>query len=70
VRKHIEIEGMVCEHCSNAVKNVLEELGGVDITVDLQAGYANTEIDADNETIIKHIQDEGFEVEKIVDIHE
>ena len=30
MKKHIEIEGMSCEHCVKAVKNVLEELGGTD----------------------------------------
>lgn len=38
MKKHIEIEGMSCEHCVKAVKNVLEELGGTDITVDLSGG--------------------------------
>ena len=40
MKKHIEIEGMSCEHCVKAVKNVLEELGGTDITVDLSGGFA------------------------------
>ena len=41
MKKHIEIEGMSCEHCVKAVKNVLEELGGTDITVDLSGGFAD-----------------------------
>lgn len=44
MKKHIEIEGMSCEHCVKAVKNVLEELGGTDITVDLSGGFAEAEI--------------------------
>lgn len=70
MRKHIDIEGMSCEHCANAVREVLEELGGVDITVDYLAGYANTEIDADDDMIREKIADEGFEVENIVDVHD
>lgn len=69
MRKHIDIEGMSCEHCANAVKSALEELGAVDITVDYLAGYANAEIDAEDDEIIEKIADEGFEIEKIVDLH-
>lgn len=70
MRKHIDIEGMSCEHCANAVKAALEELGAVDITVDYLAGYANAEIEAGDEEIRDKIADEGFEVENIVDLHD
>lgn len=69
MRKHIDINGMSCEHCANAVKNVLEEMGAVDVTVDVLAGYANAEIDAEDDKIREMISDEGFEVENIVNIN-
>lgn len=70
MRKHIDIEAMSCEHCAEAVRAVLEELGAVDITVDYLAGYANAEIDAEDDEIREKIADEGFDVEKIVDLHD
>lgn len=68
MKKHIEIEGMSCEHCVKAVKNVLEELGGTDITVDLSGGFAEAEISADDNKIIEATAEEEFEVVKIENI--
>lgn len=68
MKKHIEIEGISCEHCVKAVKNVLEELGGTDITVDLSGGFAEAEISADDNKIIEAIAEEEFEVVKIENI--
>ena len=68
MKKHIEIEGMSCEHCVKAVKNVLEELGGTDITVDLSGGFAEAEISDDDNKIIEAIAEEEFEVVKIENI--
>lgn len=65
MKKHIDIEGMSCEHCANAVKTVLEELGGTNITVDLVNGFADAEITAADEIIKEKISDEGFEVTNI-----
>lgn len=63
--KHIVIEGMSCQHCANAVKNALEELGGKNVTVNLEEGYAEAEISASNEEIISRIGEEDFEVKEI-----
>ena len=69
MKKHIEIEGMSCEHCVKAVKNVLEELGGNDISVGLTGGgFAEDEISADDNKIIEAIAEEEFEVVKIENI--
>lgn len=68
MKKHIEIEGMSCEHCVRAVKGVLEELGGTDIVVDLNGGFAEAEISADDNKIIEGIAEEDFEVVKIENI--
>lgn len=66
MKKHIDINGMSCEHCANAVKTALEEIGGKEIKVDHIAGYAETDIDADDSKIKDAIADEGFEVTNIV----
>lgn len=62
MKKKIMIEGMSCEHCANAVKNVLEELGASDIAVDHEAGFAIADIDADDAVISEKIAEEEFEV--------
>lgn len=61
MKKHIDIDGMSCEHCANAVKNVLEELGAINIVVDPDAGWAEADIAADNASIAEKIEEEGFE---------
>ncbi|MGN0614434.1 MAG: heavy-metal-associated domain-containing protein [Porcipelethomonas sp.] len=63
--KHIVIEGMMCEHCANTVKKALEELGGKNISVDLEGGFADAEIDAPDNQIISRIAEEDFEVKEI-----
>lgn len=63
--KKIFIEGMVCQHCSNAVKSALEELGGKNVSVNLDAGYAEAEIDVSDQEIIERISEEEFEVKEI-----
>lgn len=68
MKKHIEIEGMSCEHCVRAVKGVLEELGGTDIVVDLNGGFAEADISVDDKKIIEAIAEEEFEVVKIDNI--
>lgn len=60
--KKIAIEGMMCEHCANAVKNALEELGGTNVSVNLDEGYAEAEINASDDEIIAKISEEDFEV--------
>lgn len=42
----IEVEGMSCGHCSNAVKNLIEEVEGVQSAmVDLSTKQAKVEFD-------------------------
>lgn len=66
--KYIVIEGMSCNHCANAVKNALEEIGGKNVNVNLEGGYAEAEISASNDEIISRISEEDFEVKDIKDI--
>ncbi len=63
--KHIVIEGMSCGHCANAVKNALEEMGGKNVIVNLEEGFAEAEISAADEEIISRIAEEDFEVVSI-----
>jgi copper chaperone len=42
----IDVQGMSCGHCSNAVKNLIEEVGGVrSAAVDLSTKEAVVEFD-------------------------
>lgn len=53
----IHVEGMSCGHCTNAVKNLIEEVNGVEsVNVDLGRNEANVSFDA-NETNTKAIID-------------
>ncbi len=63
--KKIYIEGMMCEHCANAVKNALEEIGGTNVSVNLDEGYAEAEIGVSDDEIIAKISEEDFEVTEI-----
>lgn len=63
--KKIFIDGMVCQHCANAVKTALEELGGKNVSVNLDEGYAEADIEAADDEIIARISEEDFEVKEI-----
>jgi len=60
-QKKLEVEGMSCGHCKNAVETALEDLAGVKkAEVDLEA--ANVNIDYDGvaeEDLIAAIEDAG-----------
>lgn len=68
MRKRIQIEGMSCEHCSNAVREVLEELGGVNVEVNYETGVAEADIDATDDMITAKIVEEEFEVIAITEL--
>jgi len=62
----INVEGMSCSHCVNAVTKAVEGLDGVsEVKVDLEAKTATVDYDSDRITpeIIKAaIEDEGYDV--------
>ena len=62
----LNVEGMSCSHCVNAVKNALTALGGVsEVEVDLERKTATLEYSADEvtlERIIEAIEEEGYDV--------
>lgn len=45
----LNIEGMSCGHCANAVKNLIEEVGGIE-TVEVNLGSKNAEVSFDPES--------------------
>jgi len=59
--KELKIEGMSCGHCSAAVTRALESVAGVvQARVDLAAGKATVEGDADVERLIAAVVEEGY----------
>ncbi|MBF0738492.1 copper chaperone CopZ [Staphylococcus arlettae] len=63
----IQVEGMSCDHCKQAVEGALTKLSGVSTAkVDLTAG--NVQIDYDNEQVEvtdmkSAIEDQGYDVQ-------
>lgn len=60
----IQIKGMSCQHCVNAVKSALEELGMANVEVNLEGGTASfTPTTAFTEEQVRDaVDDAGFEV--------
>ena len=62
----LNVEGMSCSHCENAVKKSVGALNGVDsVTVDLKGKKVTVEYDSERinlETIKETIEDQGYEV--------
>lgn len=55
------IEGMTCAHYQASVKNALEGVPGVtSAAVDLSAGSARVEGDADVQALIRAVEEEGY----------
>ena len=63
--KTYEVHGMMCHHCENAVKTALERIGGIK---EAAADHTQNKVtvkfisSVDDETIIKAIINEGYEV--------
>lgn len=62
----LNVGGMSCSHCENAVKKAVGELDGVDlVTVDLQGKTVTVIYDASKATldsIRNEIEDQGYDV--------
>ena len=61
----LKIEGMMCEHCRERVKNALEALPQVlNVIISLEAGTAvvQTKWGTDIETLKKAVEDAGYKV--------
>lgn len=64
MKKTLTVEGMSCQHCVKAVKNVLSEVEGVkSVEVDLAAKKVEIEGDNLQDSLLKEaIEDAGYEV--------
>ncbi len=66
VSKTLNVNGMSCSHCENAVKKAVGALSGVaNVSVDLQEKKVTIEYDPEKVTVdqIKNaIEDQGYEV--------
>ena len=62
----INVEGMSCSHCENAVKKAVGSLEGVDkVTVSLEGKTATVDYDPSKvslEAIKEAIEDQGYDV--------
>ncbi len=62
----IQVEGMSCEHCKNAVETALKDLDGVSqAEVNLEQGQVNVDYDdskVDFEDMRDAIEDQGYDV--------
>jgi len=62
----INVEGMSCSHCVNAVTNAVKSLEGVsEVQVDLDTKTATVDYDSDKitlEAIKAAIEEEGYDV--------
>lgn len=64
--KTIQVEGMSCEHCKNAVSGALSNLDGVSqADVNLEAGTVEVNYDdakVDDAAMTEAIEDQGYDV--------
>ena len=63
-QKMLRIDGMMCHHCENAVKNALERLDFIEeASADFEAGTAVITLcgEADEEAIRKAVAEEDYE---------
>jgi copper chaperone CopZ len=62
----LEIEGMTCAHCLRAVEHAIAELPGVsEVRVDLKAGRALVAGQFSEDSIIRAVQNEGYEARAV-----
>lgn len=62
----ILIEGMNCHGCVIAVKRTIENLGGENVNVSLDEGYAEFEIEEYTDEIKKDIEKKGYKVKEVI----
>ena len=68
--KKVSISGMTCDHCKAHTQTTLENIKGVvDVSVNLEEGYALVEADyLDDDLIKERIEEAGYEVTHIAHI--
>lgn len=59
----LEVKGMTCGHCANAVTRALKEIDpSAEVRVDLEAGRVQVETSASAEAIAAAVTEAGYEV--------
>lgn len=59
----LEVKGMTCGHCANAVTRALKEVDPkAEVKVDLEAGRVQVETSASAEAIAAAVTEAGYEV--------
>ena len=57
----ITVEGMTCEHCEQTVDEALRDVEGVeDVSVDRDAERADVEGEADQDALVRAVEDAGY----------
>jgi len=59
----VDVEGMSCQHCVNALTKALSAVPGVS-SVDVRVGHAKVETDgsATRDAIVRAVEEEGYHV--------
>lgn len=68
MKKILEVEGMMCEHCKAAVEKALASVDGVKSSdADLKAGTASVTLTSDvtDETLAQAVTDAGYKIKGI-----
>ena len=69
MQTRLNVEGMSCSHCENAVKNAVSAIGGVTyVAVDL-AGKTVTVTHGENVTVAcikSEIEEQGYDVKSVM----
>ena len=67
MKRVLMIEGMSCEHCVKAVTEALQELGVVDVTIDLATGttYIDSALDIAEEALREAVHEAGYTLTSI-----
>ena len=64
----LQVTGMTCEHCVNAVTRALQSVPGVEkVAVNLAGGRARVEGAADPKALVKALDDQGYEAILLAD---
>ncbi|WP_349410141.1 copper chaperone CopZ [Pseudalkalibacillus sp. SCS-8] len=66
MEKTLQVEGMTCNHCKQAVTNALAELNGVnEVDVDLEKGTASVQYEegkVTEEDMKNAVEEQGYDV--------
>ena len=65
MEKKLNVEGMMCMHCSGRVDKALNALEGVSAVVDLESKSATITGDVSDEVLRKTVEDAGYTVVSI-----